>query len=192
MRFEFFLPFKPFYVTQAWGVPHPEYPKEFGFTRHNGIDTATTIGAQEWDFYAPIDCIAIQSGYSVSAGPFVKLLSRNEYDWDDGTKSRVMIEVFHNRAIYATEGKQYGVGQLISRCDNQGYSTGPHAHIGTYRVSWDGFRVAKLDQNEANGSFDPKPYLSKLYAQDFRSFQDKIAELAVKVANLLSLWTTSS
>ena len=38
------------------------------------------------------------------------------------------------------------------------FSTGPHSHIGFYRVDFDGKNIKFLDTNDANNSFNPYSY----------------------------------
>jgi hypothetical protein len=50
--------------------------------------------------------------------------------------------------------------------DNTGFSTGLHAHMGLYRVEYTKATVHILDQNDAEGSFDPVLFFTDRYAID--------------------------
>jgi hypothetical protein len=47
--------------------------------------------------------------------------------------------------------------------NNTGFSTGPHTHMGPYRVDGSGY---KLDSNDATGSIDPALFFAREYALD--------------------------
>ncbi len=50
--------------------------------------------------------------------------------------------------------------------DNTGFSTGLHTHMGLYRVDYMNASIHKLDQNDAEGSFDPSLFFTGEYAID--------------------------
>ena len=63
-------------------------------------------------------------------------------------------------------GYEPKVGELIMIADSTGFSTGPHTHMGLYRVDFNGKKMEWLDTNEANGSFAPNLFFTLRYAVD--------------------------
>jgi murein DD-endopeptidase MepM/ murein hydrolase activator NlpD len=55
--------------------------------------------------------------------------------------------------------------------DNTGFSTGPHTHMGMYRLD---DTLNKLDANEATGSYDPATCFVGDFAVDHASLQTLI------------------
>jgi murein DD-endopeptidase MepM/ murein hydrolase activator NlpD len=58
----------------------------------------------------------------------------------------------HAKKILVNVGYEPALGEIIMIANNTGFSTGPHTHMGLYRLT---DRKQKLDTNEATGSFDP-------------------------------------
>jgi hypothetical protein len=53
------------------------------------------------------------------------------------------------------------LGEAIMIGNNTGFSTGPHTHMGLFRVDGSGY---KLDSNDATGSIDPSLFFAREYA----------------------------
>jgi len=76
------------------------------------------------------------------------------------------IVLAHAEKILVPVGYEPKLGELLMIGDNTGFSTGPHTHLGLYRVDYDGARFTYLDSNGANGSFDPNLFRTRTSAVD--------------------------
>ena len=74
----------------------------------------------------------------------------------------------HAKTIFVKPGDKLKLGQLMMIADNTGFSTGLHTHMGLYRVDINPNTngIIKLDQNDAEGSFDPALFFTMQYAID--------------------------
>lgn len=177
-RFEWYLPTKPFRLTQAWGIYNPAYQEAgFGFTKHNGIDVGILIGTP---IFAPQDGIVIKVATKENGkwqpkggGVFVSILTKDLWKFDDGEISYVLIDFLHCSNIPVIEGQIVSTGELLAISGNTGYSTGPHTHMQFRRVEKD---LRNIDKNEANNSFDPLPYCNQTYAGIWMIFRDLVAQ----------------
>lgn len=166
-KLSLYYPAEPYQLNQAWGIYNPAY-QQFGFSRHNGIDIA--LGADK-KLYAPCDGTIVRHGNQPNGGGIFLGMMTGEYDWDDG-KYRVLLDFLHCETLIALEGATVKAGDLLAVADNTGFSTGPHTHIQPRRVkNWNNqsgptLSFELVDQNDANGSFDPRPYFNGYYATD--------------------------
>lgn len=162
-------PFRPWYVSQKWGVANPFY-EQFGFSRHNGLDvvplktTPPYINLKTWPIYCPEDGFYVFGVYYSpnGAGHELVLASKKELDLPTG-KGHLHISFMHNEKILVPPGYEPKKGELLCIGDNSGASTGPHSHIGGYRKDNKG---RKLDENDSNGSFNIEPLFLQTYAAD--------------------------
>ena len=162
-------PFRPWYVTQKWGIKNPAY-EQFGFSRHNGIDVAAIyVGnppkqLQTWPIYCPADGFRVYGVYDIprGAGREIALISKTELDLPTG-RGHLYLSFMHNAKVLVPAGYEPAIGELIAVGDNTGFSTGPHSHIGGYRVDAKG---RDLDKNDASNSFDIEPLFLSSYAAD--------------------------
>lgn len=182
MKLELFYPTKPYVVHQGWGVKDDFY-KQFGFSRHNGVDIRN-FGK----LYAELDCEYYRSMWQPNGGGLtLGVLSTNTYDFPDG-QYRILIDYLHLSSIILPVGKKAKVGELIAIPGNTGVTTGPHCHIQYRRVKVDGAKIIEVDKNDAHNSFDPddptKGYRNGWFAVDFRQQWDILKSLQ----NLLSQW----
>ena len=179
-KLELFYPAKPYRVTQGWGIFNPAY-QQFGFTRHNGEDFALGADAK---LYAPIRGTVVKTGNQQSGGGiFLGIMSDDVYD--DG--ARVLIDLLHCQELLIKEGDHVEVGDVVAIADNTGFSTGPHTH-GQYRriVGWNGkigdaLSFSLVDTNDANNSFDPRPFWNGYYATD----ATKVTGILKRIISLL-------
>lgn len=175
-----YWPFKPFTITQPWGnIPYhynldgtqgePVY-KVLGFTRHNGIDANTgkinrdgSI-ATSYPVYCPVEGFTVfKVDYQPNGGGNeIWLRSNEKYQMFD-QECYAWIVLCHAEKILVSEGYQPALGELLMIGDNTGFSTGPHTHMGLYRINDAG---AKIDTNEASGSFDPSLFFIGDFAAD--------------------------
>jgi murein DD-endopeptidase MepM/ murein hydrolase activator NlpD len=181
-RLELFYPAKPFIVSQGWGILNPAY-EQFGFNRHNGIDFLTGYGTI---LRAPFDCTVVQTGNKpTGSGIYLTLLSKNRYSFDDGVEALVLVDLLHCEKLYATEGDELSVGDIIAVADNTGFSTGPHTHMQVRRLSE--YPGTPIDKNAANNSIDPWPYFGGSYAEDAKQAKTVIVQ-AVSLIERIKAW----
>jgi murein DD-endopeptidase MepM/ murein hydrolase activator NlpD len=170
MRFTFPYPVKPWLQTQAHGIYNPAYHR-FGFDRHNGNDVA--LGRDRLiraPFPGKIVRVATKENglwQPAGGGVYIGLLSKLAYEFDDGVVSNVLADFLHCEQLLRGEREDVLLGTVLAVADNTGFSTGPHTHIQLRRcsVNPDGTWTF-IDQNDANGSFDPTPYFTGTYAKD--------------------------
>lgn len=168
-----YRPFKHFIVNQAWGNPNPAY-NQFGFTRHNGLDCSsaysdqyTNYAPKTWPVYCPVEGFTVQLVRYMPNGGGHEIWMMSDKPLQLGDKlCHAYLVMCHAEKIFLKPGNKPVLGELMMIADNTGFSTGPHTHIGLYRVNWDGKKITYLDQNDANGSHDPALYLSSEYAVD--------------------------
>jgi murein DD-endopeptidase MepM/ murein hydrolase activator NlpD len=69
----------------------------------------------------------------------------------------------HAKKVLVKKGYEPALGELLMIANNTGFSTGPHTHMGLYRLDdmkW------KLDKNAATGSFDSSLLFTEKFAED--------------------------
>jgi murein DD-endopeptidase MepM/ murein hydrolase activator NlpD len=181
MPLKIYYPHKPYFVTQRWGVPNPNYAQHFNdpsFRRHNGIDASTiAVGeyGKQWPIYCPVAGFRVESvtWEPNGGGNQLSLLSKEPMDIF-GTKCWVRLFICHGHKILVSKGYEPALGELLMIANNTGFSTGPHTHFGMYRVDK---RGRKIDTNEATGSFDP----SLFFADEFAIDKASLATLTTSV-----------
>ncbi len=179
MRFAFPFPVKPWRVTQAHGILNPAYQR-FGFSFHNGTDVAP---GEDKLIVSPFPGTVIRAATKETGqwqpnggGIFISVISDREYDFDDGLKAHVLADFLHCEKLILENGEKVLLGTVLAVADNTGFSTGPHTHIqlrrcrvvpgGDYLIDGKKWHLENVDQNDANGSFDPTPYFTNTYAKD--------------------------
>lgn len=170
MRFKFPYPIKPYKVNQEWGIYAPQVYSQFGFSRHNGTDVALGLDSL---IRAPFAGTVVRAGTKENGGwqpngggVFCGLVSDETFAFDDGKETKVLADFLHCDHLVVTESQHVIAGQPLAVADNTGFSTGPHTHIQLRRVLWQKEGIMTIDQNEANNSFDPKPYYTNTYTID--------------------------
>jgi len=165
------IPFEPFNITQTWGEHNTAY-EQFGFTRHNGLDCRPTPGIAKFPIYCPVEGFKVHlTRYTPNGGGNeCYLISKDKLQIGD-KECHAMLAFFHGEKIFVKAGDDVSLGELFMVGDNTGFSTGPHLHLGLYRVDYNGAQVTYLDTNvDANRSHDPIPYLDWTSAQDLAEF----------------------
>lgn len=163
MNPDIYIPINPWIITQPWGVLNDIY-KQFGFSRHNGIDSA--LGHDDL-VRAPFDVEIVKKGNQPNGGGiYVGAISKTEYLFPDGKRAKILVDFLHCERIIAQEAKDYIRGEPLAIQDNTGFSTGPHTHSQWRRVTWNGITITEIDKNDANNSFDPSKFF-KTYAEDY-------------------------
>lgn len=172
-----YYPVKPFITTQKWGVENSAYAAQFddpNFKLHNGwdfnigrVDPYTDKPYSEYPVYCPV------AGFTVKSVDFTPTGGGNEL-WLISNEPLVMFEktcyaympLCHAKKVLVKPGYQPELGELLMIADNTGFSTGIHTHMGLYRVNYMNASILKLDQNDAEGSFDPSLFFTNEYAVD--------------------------
>lgn len=176
-----YYPFKPYNITQAWGVSNPSYATQFNdpeFKLHNGIDA--NIGKFNWDgsivseypVYCPVEGFTVQKvDFSPQGGGNeIWLISDEPVEMFERTCYAYVV-LCHAKKILVQAGYRPKLGELLMIADNTGFSTGIHTHMGLYRVGYDGARITNYyDINGATGSFDPALFFTGEYAIDKADF----------------------
>lgn len=172
MNLQISYPFKPYFITQVWNNPNPAY-EQFGFGHHNGIDanvgrTGDIRYQTEFPVYCPVSSFTVQliRWNPTGGGNEVWLVSDDQLTMDDRTSNAYMV-LCHAKKILVNVGDKPVLGQLLMIADNTGFSTGPHTHMGLYRVNYDGTRITNYyDVNDANNSYNPGLFFTGQYAID--------------------------
>lgn len=161
-------PFEPFLITQKWGVPNPMYREAgFDFDRHNGIDCRPSTTLKTFPIYCPLEnSFVYKVKYSPKGGGHeIWLLTETPVEMFERKDCHALIVLFHNDKVLVPEGYKPKLGELIAVGDNSGFSTGPHSHLGLYRVLYNR-SLTYIDDNDANRSFDPGLFRTKNSAVD--------------------------
>jgi murein DD-endopeptidase MepM/ murein hydrolase activator NlpD len=175
----FAYPIKPHILNQAWGVLAPEIYQQFGFTRHNGLDHR--IIDSDGYAYAPFDYEVIGTAYHPTGGGNELYIISAPIAFEafrcttpDGKTVifapgtyRVRVDFLHNEKFIAPVGQKGKTGDRVVKCDNTGFSTGPHCHTQWRRV-YDQPGYPHADTNDANNSFDPTQFFDGVYAVDYQ------------------------
>jgi len=166
-----YWPFKPFTVTQRWGNPNAAYAAQFNdpsFKLHNGIDAKPHLQDTSYPVYCPVEGFRVLSvDYQANGGGNeIYLVSKAKYQMFDQECFALLI-LCHAEKVLVKPGYEPALGELLMIADNTGFSTGPHTHMGLYRVA-DPNNVggSKLDKNDATGSFDPSLFFLGDFAAD--------------------------
>lgn len=165
--FHIYWPFKPFTITQAWGNPTDAYSVQFkdpSFKRHNGIDAKPHLEDTSYPVYCPVEGFRVSqvAYFPNGGGNQIGLVSKEKYQVFDQL-CYVSILLCHAEKILVKEGYEPALGELLMVADNTGFSTGPHTHMGMYRLD---DNLNKIDINEATGSFDPSLFFIGDFAAD--------------------------
>lgn len=160
-------------ITQKWGVRNPAYD-QFGFKNHNGIDLTSGYANQQgvympkkWPVWCPVENFTVHMvrNNSAGSGKDIWLISKEKLQMGDKL-CYAYLGFAHADYIFLKPGDTPALGEMIMVADNTGFSTGPHTHIGLYRVEWDGKIMTFLDTNESNGSYDPALFFTDKFAVD--------------------------
>jgi len=171
---------KPHLVTQAWGIYNPAY-QQFGYSKHNGEDNA--IGTDKKLWWPIHNCTIYDTAFSEATGWRIKATTNDKYLFPDGVECRVDIIMMHLKEQSPLKpGQVVDVGTCAGIPDNTGFSTGPHTHFMLRRISDNG---ALLDKNDADNSFDPVPYYTHYYAQDYDTLIEKFQSLILILQKLV-------
>lgn len=171
-----YYPFKPFVITQHWGVFNPSYAEQFNdpnFRKHNGLDANT--GKFDWKgkiitefpVYCPAEGLMVHAvKYQPNGGGHYMILVSEDKVTIGGVECYAMMYLLHAKKILVPVGYKPKLGELLMIGNNSGFSTGPHTHIGLYRAKQEGGGYKTIDSNEANNSYNPLPLMTGKYAVD--------------------------
>lgn len=167
MKLEINFPFKPFFVTQKWGNPNSAYSTQFNdpsFKLHNGIDAIALNKKTGWWVYCPVEGFHVAGVYYEANGGGNELWLESDEPLEMFDKTcYARIFLCHAEKVLVPVGYKPKLGELLMIADNTGFSTGPHTHMGLYRIDANG---NKIDKNEATGSFDPSLFFTNQFAVD--------------------------
>jgi murein DD-endopeptidase MepM/ murein hydrolase activator NlpD len=185
-KLELWYPCKPFNVTQAWGIKNLSY-SGMGFTRHNGVDFVRNFGEKTWPLYSPLKIRITDVGENQFNGRYVRFISVDKWDVL-GTNCFVGGVIMHMESQVVSVGEVCEVGTYLGVADNTGNSTGPHTHLSLYRLQADILNENKISNRldldtETNNTFDPSPYWTKYYAEDYK----KVMGIFGSIIKLLGL-----
>lgn len=175
MPLHIYWPFKPYTITQAWGNENAAYSIQFkdpSFKKHNGIDAKPHLQDTGWPVYCPVESFVVEAiDYQQNGGGNeIYLRSKNKLRmFEQDCYARIIL--CHAEKILVPVGYEPALGELLMIADNTGFSTGPHTHMGLYRLD---DRYMKIDQNEATGSFDPALFFIGDFAADNASLSTLI------------------
>lgn len=179
-------PIKPYVITQVWGNPSDAYSTQFNdpnFTLHNGIDANVERSGNieyqtQFPIYCPVENFRVESvSFEANGGGNqISLVSLDPVVMGDKT-CFARLFLCHGKKILVKEGCMPKLGELLMIGNNTGFSTGPHTHLGLYRIDAQG---NKLDQNHATGSCNPASFFTNTYAIDE-------ANLATLIGNGMTL-----
>lgn len=167
-----YYPFKPYVITQHWGNPNNAYAMAFNdpnWTQHNGVDA--NVGGSPftgWPVYCPVEGfkVAYTDYVPSGGGNEIWLVSKEKYQMFD-QECYALIALCHAEKVLVEKDYEPALGELLMIADNTGFSTGPHTHMGLYRISDpNNLGGSKIDNNHATGSFDPELFFTKEYAID--------------------------
>ena len=168
-----YLPFKPYIVTQAWGVKNDDYIP-LGFDHHNGEDA--NIGPFDYTKkkYSEYPVAFLADGFKVTEVAFYPNGGGNQIGFTSKQKYQVgdklcyVSFIFcHAKKILVPVGYEPAVGELVMIADNTGFSTGIHTHTGMYRLNDD---LSKIDTNDMTGSYNPALVSTGQYAVDVATY----------------------
>lgn len=111
-------------ITQQFGVYNARY-KQWGFTRHNGIDIAVPLATEVHGMSGTVETIGNDhDGY----GLYVVILDEIQQCW------WIYAHLSHTSVIH---GQRVYTGDIIGLSGDSGNSTGPHTHIGCRPFGYD-------------------------------------------------------
>ena len=165
MKLELFFPVKPFSISQVFGVNGAYYQANgINIKGHNGLDIRCSRGQIVRASHNGEISIEIDSRQG--HGVLIKTLDEREYPGGTSYFKTIYWHLLPN--IPVVNGQNVKAGDVIGYADSTGFSTGDHLHYGLKRCTKDGLTLDH--ENGYLGAIDPEPYLSKLYAEDFRGF----------------------
>lgn len=141
-----------------FGMNEEYYFKNLGIKGgHNGIDIACYRGAE---------VLAAHPGWVLeehddekdrNGGFGVILVSDDEYEWLDGSKSHCKSIYWHNESNVIKVGEKVNTGQVLAYADSTGFSTGDHLHFMIKQCDKEG---NTLNWNNGRaGAIDCYPYI---------------------------------
>lgn len=172
MSLKIYWPMKPYVITQLWGAVTDAYSSQFNdpnFKRHNGIDanvgrSGDTAYQTQFPIYCPVESFRVESvSYEANGGGNQVSLVSIDPVLMNGMLCYARIWLCHGKKVLVKENYRPKLGELLMIGNNTGFSTGPHTHMGLYRIDGSGY---KLDSNDATGSINPALFFAGEYAID--------------------------
>lgn len=125
-----------------------------------------------WLVYCPVEGFHVAGVYFEPNGGGNELWLESDEPlemFDQTCYARIFL--CHAEKVLVSVGYKPKLGELLMIADSTGFSTGPHTHMGLYRIDAQG---NKIDVNEATGSFDPSLFFTNKYAVDVASLSTLI------------------
>ena len=141
-----------------FGMNEDYYFKNLGVKGgHNGLDIMCYRGAAIMASHSGWVLEEYDEAKDINAGFGVVLVSNDEYEWLDGSKSHCKSIYWHNERNLVKAGDKVNTGDIIALSDSTGFSTGDHLH----------FMIKQCDEkgntlnwnNGRAGAIDPYPYI---------------------------------
>lgn len=107
-RLSVFMPLKPLWINQAFGIFNPAY-KQFGFTKHNGVDFACADGQIA---YAMCDGYVMDVGKNAGAGNYVQFRTEEPME-AEGARELVAFTYMHARKTLVKKFQRVKAGDPI-------------------------------------------------------------------------------
>ena len=118
-----------FPYNQCFGG-NPDMYAKFGLNGHNGVDWGIPNGIQ---LVSPFNGEISEVGSDPSGyGLYCKIRNMDMLCY---------VIYGHQKQIVVTQGQKVVKGQLVGYSDNTGNSTGPHLHLGVYRIDANGNKI---------------------------------------------------
>lgn len=125
-------PIKPVHVNQPFGVNYtniPDFYTKLGLKAHDGMDFSLPQGIGSL-CYAVADGIAYQEGSNDAPGYGLNVRLRTTPVGGKG------YEIVYGHLLSVITTGPVKAGDVLAKCDNTGYSTGPHLHLGVRAIHY--------------------------------------------------------
>lgn len=213
-QLELFYPYKPYILGQPFGaslactednnlplmqrkvvskvggvcpIGYVELYPLLGMKGHTGQDLYAPDGVL---LRAPFDGVVKEVQTEVERGLGVGIITHDKRNLGQYGEHYVKVRQWHLKEIFVSPNQVLKVGDPIGRADNTGLSAGSHNHLEIKAVEYslDGSYYNVFQNNGFYGSLDPAPYWSGVFAEDYASISNQLRLIAVKVAELLSVF----
>ena len=165
-------------LTQKFGENKLPIYKEWGLKGHNGLDLRY-YHSELIAWPCNLEGKVIRTEIDSSGGIGVDVLVN-----DNGFYYK--LRFWHLKAWDRAVGDKIETGQLFTRADNTGVSTGSHLHFGLKPVEFEQGRwVNKLQNNLYFGAIDPMPFVINTNPSKVLEIQTQIIKVIQKAVGLL-------
>lgn len=180
MKLELSYPAKPYVITQAFGIYNPAY-LQFGFDHHNGIDFRVDTDGL---VVAMCEGVVTDVGFNTGAGNYVRYRTKEKVE-AEGRNDYVEFMCMHASKNLVRNGDVVMSGTPLMVADSTGFSTGPHTHISGYFVDIRTGYKMMVGNKSTDYCFDFSKYYNGYYADDVKSWWDKLSTISILLKKLL-------